>query len=91
MSKVEIVHNPSQQVLDKLGVKNWPIWEKEISEFPWTYDDKETCYLLAGEVEVTDDSGNVATFGAGDLVVFPSGMSCTWKIKNGVRKHYNFG
>jgi hypothetical protein len=28
--------------------------------------------------------------GAGDLVVFPAGMSCTWKVLVPVRKHYDF-
>ncbi|NET86216.1 MAG: cupin domain-containing protein, partial [Moorea sp. SIO1F2] len=27
----------------------------------------------------------------GDLVTFPAGMSCTWKILSNVRKHYQFG
>jgi uncharacterized cupin superfamily protein len=29
--------------------------------------------------------------GQGDLVTFPQGMSCTWKIRKDVRKHYRFG
>lgn len=29
-------------------------------------------------------------FGAGDLVVFPDGMSCTWKVSEAVHKHYRF-
>jgi uncharacterized cupin superfamily protein len=24
----------------------------------------------------------------GDLVTFPEGMSCTWKIRKDVKKHY---
>jgi len=30
------------------------------------------------------------TFGKGDLVTFPRGLSCTWDIRNPVKKHYNF-
>ena len=26
----------------------------------------------------------------GDLVRFPKGMSCTWKVTQPIRKHYNF-
>ena len=29
-------------------------------------------------------------FGAGDMVVFPDGMSCTWKVSEAVDKHYRF-
>jgi uncharacterized cupin superfamily protein len=87
---VVIDRSPSKERLDGLGVFSWPIWEKEESEFPWHYDAEETCYLLDGEVTVTPEGGEPVTFGAGDLVVFPRGMSCTWKITQGVRKHYRF-
>ncbi|WP_414153587.1 cupin domain-containing protein [Prochlorococcus sp. MIT 1341] len=30
-------------------------------------------------------------FGVDDFVVFPEGMSCTWKVQKVVRKHYRFG
>ena len=91
MSDIEIVNNPDEKDLDEEGVKSWPIWEKEESVFPWTYDDKETCYLLEGEVVVTPDGGEPVTFGKGDLVVFPEGMKCTWDIRKAVKKHYRFG
>lgn len=91
MSEINIEHNPDEARLEELGVRTWPIWEKEASEFPWFYDDKETCYLLEGDVVVTPDSGNPVEFGKGDLLTFPRGMSCTWLIKSDVRKHYRFG
>ena len=83
--------NPDEERLKKLGVSDWPIWTKEESEFPWTYDDQETCYFLEGDVVVTPDGGKPIEMGKGDLVTFPAGMSCTWKIRNGVKKHYKFG
>ena len=91
MNTIQIDHNPGNEKLDELGVKSWPIWEKEESEFPWHYDETETCYLLEGDVTVTPDGGQPVRFGAGDLVTFPQGMSCTWKIHKAVRKHYRFG
>ena len=62
-----------------LGVAAWPIWSCEASTFPWTYAQNETCLLLEGDVTVTPDGGAAApaSFGAGDLVTFPAGMSCT--------------
>ena len=84
------VTQPSEERLVTLGVKTWPIWTKEVSEFPWHYDQKETCYVLAGRVTVTSDHETVS-FGAGDLVTFPAGLSCTWNIHEDVRKHYRFG
>ena len=84
------IEKPDPQKLDQLGVPQWSIWEKEPSTFDWHYDDRETCYLLEGEVTVTTDKGEVS-FGKGDLVTFPKGLSCTWQIKKAVRKHYQFG
>jgi len=90
MSHIQIEHAPSQEHLDAQGVFNWPIWEKEPSEFPWTYDSRETCFLLEGEVEVTPENGEPVHFSAGDLVIFPAGMNCHWRITKAVRKHYRF-
>lgn len=91
MDKIRVEHNPDEDDLRKEGIFNWPIWEKEESEFPWTYDESETCYFLEGDVVVTPDGGESVKVGKGDLVTFPAGMSCTWKISKGVRKHFKFG
>lgn len=90
-TEIKIERQASQEMLDTLGVSQWPIWTKEASEFPWTYDESETCYLLEGDVMVTPEVGEAVRFGKGDLVTFPAGMSCTWKIIADVRKHYQFG
>ncbi|GAB4529140.1 MAG: cupin domain-containing protein [Pleurocapsa sp.] len=82
---------PTQERLNQLGVFDWSIWTKEVSQFPWTYDESETCYFLEGDVVVTPDGGEPVTMGKGDLVTFPGGMSCTWQIKSPVKKHYKFG
>ena len=74
-----------------LGINNWPIWSCEISSFDWTYENKETCLLLEGEVTVTPKVGEAVKFGKGDLVIFPKGMKCRWDVHQQVRKHYRFG
>lgn len=92
MSKMIIVERqPDQARLEALGVQRWPIWTKEVSRFPWTYGEQEIAYVLEGEVVVTPDGGAPVSFGAGDLVTFPAGMSCTWEVKKPLRKHYRFG
>ena len=91
MSKIKVEHNPGEGQLKKLGISNWPIWTKEVSEFPWSYDEQETCYFLEGEVVVTPEGGAPVKVGKGDLAVFSEGMSCTWKISKDVRKHYKMG
>lgn len=89
--KIQFEHQPEQQRLDRLGIKNWPTWGAEVSRFPWTYSETETCYILEGEVIVSPDGGDPVTLTAGDLATFPAGMSCTWDIKQPIRKHYRFG
>jgi uncharacterized cupin superfamily protein len=85
-----VVRKPSPAEAKTCGA--WPIWTCAASEFDWEYDEKETCLILEGEVTVTDTAGKESvTFGAGDLVVFPVGLKCVWKVNKAVRKHYNFG
>jgi uncharacterized cupin superfamily protein len=91
MSKIKVEGHPREARLKELGVASWPIWTKEVSQFPWTYDSQETCYFLEGQVTVTCDDGESVTVGQGDLVTFPEGLSCTWKVSAPVRKHYRFG
>ena len=54
----------SESTIDELGIKNGPVWNCEESSFDWTYDDKETCLLLEGEVTVTPDGGEPVKFDA---------------------------
>lgn len=88
--QIKIQSNPSEQILEPLNVFSWPIWEKEISEFPWRYEQTETCYFLTGRVTVTTETGETISMGKGDLVTFPKGLQCTWQIHEAVQKHYNF-
>jgi uncharacterized cupin superfamily protein len=82
------VNKPSSE--QEAACKSWPIWRSEPSTFEWTYTDKETCLLLEGKVTVSDGKDSV-NFSAGDLVVFPKGLTCTWNVQEAVVKHYNFG
>ena len=91
MKQIQVEQNPSQEHLIELGVFNWPVWTKEESDFPWYYDEEETCYLLEGDVVVTPDEGQPVEIHKGDLVTFPKGMSCRWAVRKEVRKHYRFG
>jgi len=84
------ISQPAIKEMAAKGVLNWPIWECEVSEFPWTYSERESCYILKGEIEVTTDVETVS-IQPGDFVVFPQGLNCRWNVKAPVRKHYNFG
>jgi uncharacterized cupin superfamily protein len=85
------ITRPNADELASRKVLDWPIWEKEVSRFEWHYDADETCYLLEGQVAVTTADGQTVQFGAGDMVHFPAGLSCTWDISTPVKKHYRMG
>lgn len=91
MSDIKIERRAGERRLSELDVRDWPIWTKEVSAFPWHYDQSETCYFLEGEVIVTPATGEAVHMGMGDLVTFPAGMDCTWDVRTAVRKHYRFG
>jgi uncharacterized cupin superfamily protein len=82
------VKKPSEE--EQQEAESWPIWEKAASKFSWEYDVQETCWILEGNAVVQTPEG-IVEFGAGDYVVFPKGLKCTWEIKKKIRKHYNFG
>ena len=85
------VRRPSEEELKELGIRTWPIWEKEESSFDWCYGSKEVCYFLEGEAEVEKAGGQRVKIEKGDLATFPEGLKCKWHIKRKVKKHYNFG
>ena len=90
MNTITIEHNVTPAKLDVLYVDDWPIWEKEVSEFDWEYDSSETCYIVEGKAIITPETGEPVTIEAGDLVTFPKGMKCVWNIIEPIEKHYKF-
>jgi uncharacterized cupin superfamily protein len=88
MEKV-IIQQLSEEEISQLGIRNWPVWEKEISKFDWAYEGDEECLILEGVVIVTTQDGE-HTIRAGDFVTFKDGLKCVWDIKQDIRKHYNF-
>ncbi|MFA6318934.1 MAG: cupin domain-containing protein, partial [Elusimicrobiota bacterium] len=58
--KIE-VRKPTEE--EEKRASSWPIWTKEASSFPWTYDAGETCLILEGEVTVKT-SGEEVSFKA---------------------------
>ena len=48
----------------------------------------EFVYLLEGHIDVIDEDGGVETYKTGDSFVMPRGCTCTWDVKEPVRKLY---
>ena len=82
-----VVRKPSET--EKETCQGWPVWECGVSKFDWVYTQCETCLVIEGEVTVSDSAGSVS-FSAGDYVVFPNGLECSWEITAAVKKYYNF-
>lgn len=87
-NKITVEKKPKQTKLDALGVNKWPTWQKEVSVFPWTFPEQEIAYILEGECVITPTGGTAVTFGKGDLVTFPAGMTASWEVKKPLHKHY---
>ena len=82
------VRKPTEAEIAAFSKK--PTWGCGVSEFNWHYDDREQCILTEREVTV-EYNGTSVSFGAGDYVEFPKGLSCVWKVTKPVQKHYEFG
>ncbi|XP_078427740.1 uncharacterized protein LOC144700185 [Wolffia australiana] len=83
--------NPPEARLAELGVRSWPKWGCPPGRFPLRFEAEEICYLLRGRVKaLTKGSSDFVEFAAGDLVVIPKGLSCTWEVSVAVDKHYKF-
>lgn len=88
MSKVIIERLPESEI-SKRGIRNWPVWEKEISRFPATYDEEEECLIIEGEFLIETPKGDFVVK-QGDFITFKVGLKCIWDIRKPVKKYYNF-
>ncbi len=83
------IEKPTEEDIARKGILSWPVWEKEVSRFPWSYTGEEQCYILEGEVVIETENGNF-NIQPGDFVTFENGLQCVWDIKKPVKKHYRF-
>jgi uncharacterized cupin superfamily protein len=82
-----IVKKPSDAELIESSF--WEIWEKDKSEFDYSYDSIEKCVILEGCAMISYSDKNIE-IKKGDLVIFPKGFFCTWKITSKIVKKYKF-
>ncbi|KAM6565015.1 hypothetical protein CsatB_025013 [Cannabis sativa] len=99
--RIIVENNPSEAKLSELNIKCWPKWGCSPGKYQLKFDAEETCYLVRGKVkaylkgsksksESESESEFSVEFGAGDLVVIPKGLSCTWDVSVAVDKYYKF-
>ncbi len=68
------------------GAMTTVAWSCTKGCFRWHYTVDEMVHLLAGEVFITDESGNERRLGPGDTAFFPAGCSAVWRVTQDVRK-----
>jgi len=88
MSTVKI-KNLSEKEIEDRGIRQWPVWTKEVSRFDWSYDSEEQCLFLEGDVIIETTEGEFH-LQPGDFVIFEEGLACVWNIRRPVKKHYYF-
>lgn len=65
------------------------LWEATPGTFTATRDGyTEICTFLSGRVTITGEGEEPVIYGAGDIIVMPSGWRGTWDVHETVRKHY---
>ncbi|KAF8037905.1 hypothetical protein BT93_B0676 [Corymbia citriodora subsp. variegata] len=99
--KIIVERNPSESRLSELNIKHWPKWACPPGKYRFKFDAEETCYLLKGKVKAhskglpasasaSAPSSDFVEFAAGDLVIIPKGISCTWEVSVAIDKYYKF-
>jgi len=88
MNGIKVIKLQAEEIEEK-GIELWPIWTKEISKFPWTYEGKEECLIIEGKIIISSNTQHLE-INSGDFVVFENGFECVWDIKEAVKKYYKF-
>ena len=73
---------------DPTGAFKTGIWTAQPGKAQINYTSDELCTILDGTVRLTDASGRVETYKAGDTFVIPKGFVGTWETVTPVRKFY---
>lgn len=67
-------------------VSNIAVWECTAGRFNWYYSKDEILFVVSGSATLTNERGDERELGPGDTVFFPAGVSCTWPVKDRIRK-----
>jgi len=62
------------------------VWDCTAGRFNWHYNKDETLVVISGEAFITNEKGEERRLGPGDIVFFPAGTSCTWRVTKYIRK-----
>jgi uncharacterized cupin superfamily protein len=64
------------------------LWERDVQRRYFERAHHEVAFIIEGEVEITDDDGNLIKAGPGDILVTPKGSKGYWKSERPVKKFW---
>ena len=67
--------------LEQQGVFSWPVWECAPSVFDWHYDQKESCFILEGEITVKTPHEEVI-LGLETMLLFQKALTVPGQLPN---------
>ena len=62
------------------------LWRRDVQQRHFERPYHEVAYIIEGQVEVTDDDGEVHVAGPGDILITPKGSTGYWKNLTPVKK-----
>ena len=62
------------------------LWQRDVQRRYFERPYHEIAYIIEGEVEITDDDGEVLVAGPGDILITPQGSKGYWKNLSPVKK-----
>ena len=62
------------------------LWKRDVQQRHFERPYHEVAYIIEGEVEITDDDGEVHVAGPGDILITPKGSTGYWKNLTPVKK-----
>jgi len=64
------------------------LWQRKVQGRYFERPYHEIAYIIEGEVEITDDDGDLVVAGPGDILITPKGSKGYWKNLSPVKKFY---
>jgi uncharacterized protein len=84
------IREAKEEELKDLNIDSWSPWSCAVSEFDWEYDADERCYIQKGRAIIKSEDGSEVEIKSGDIVLFPKGLRCSWKVTEPIEKVYRF-
>ena len=83
------VEHAHEYFADSGGALSGGVWECTAYTAVFdAYPVDEFCFILSGQVTITDTEGGADTFKSGDCFFVPKGLACTWHMPETTRKYY---